>query len=178
MFQRATLAALTATLLTAGAARAENVEIYLTDTLDNIQNGYCVDISGGQGADANPDNGLQGHTCYSPSGELFVDQTFDTEKFAEGLLYMPDFDVCAEVSGFEAGATVGLAACDGSEAQGFIFTGEGTISPTAAPELCFTLGEDTRFGRSQTNQIKDLTLAACDADLAAYQTWAVRTADY
>ena len=177
MFKHAALAALATTVLTAGAARAESVEVYLTDILDNTQNGYCLDISGGQGADANPDNGLQGHTCYSPSGELFVDQTFDTEKFADGLLYMPEFDVCATVASYEAGTAVALAACDGSEGQSFAFTGEGTISPAAAPEMCFTVGEDTRHGRSDTNQIKDLTLAACDADLAAYQTWAVRTAD-
>lgn len=169
--------AMTALLLTAGAAHAETVEIYLTDMLDNIQNGYCLDISGGQGAQADPGNGLQGHTCYSPSGEIFVDQGFDSERFAEGVLYMPEFDVCAEVASTEAGAVIDLAACDGSEAQGFVFSGEGTISPVAAREMCFTLGEATRTGRSDRNQIKVLSLAACSDDRAAYQTWDNRTAD-
>lgn len=44
------LAALSTTLLAAGAARVENVEVCLTDRLDNIQAGCCLDISGGQGA--------------------------------------------------------------------------------------------------------------------------------
>lgn len=66
-----------AALMAAGTANAENVEIYVVDMLDNIQNGYCIDIAKGRGADANPENGLQAHTCYSPSGEVLVDQAFD-----------------------------------------------------------------------------------------------------
>lgn len=95
MIKLATCLALVGTVAAAGAAHAENVEIYLTDLLDNTQNGYCLDIARAQGAAANPDDGLQGHTCYSPGGQLGVDQTFDTDKFADGVLYMPEFDVCA-----------------------------------------------------------------------------------
>ena len=160
-----------------GTAQAENVEIYLLDLLDNTQNGYCIDISGGQGAQADPANGLQGHTCYSPSGALFVDQTFDTDRFSDGILYMPDFDVCAQVARADAGASVELAACDGSEAQRFVFSGEGAITPATAPEMCLTVGEDTRTGRSVTNQIKALTVETCSDTNAATQTWGVRTAD-
>lgn len=64
---------------------------------DNTQNGYCLDIARAQGDQANPEDGLQGHTCYHPGGELGVDQTFDTDRFADGVLYMPEFDVCVEV---------------------------------------------------------------------------------
>lgn len=176
MLPRKSLAALAGAMLTAGAAQAENVEIYLIDMLDNTQAGYCLDIARAQGAEANPEDGLQGHTCYSPGGSLGVDQTFDSDRFAEGVLYMPDFDVCAVVAGTEAGASVGLAACDGSEAQSFAFEGEGTITPASAPEMCVTLGEETRSGRSDANQIKVLSLEPCNDDQAAYQTWAVRTA--
>lgn len=170
----ATIASL---FLTVGSAHAEIVEIYLTDMLDNIQNGYCLDISGGQGAQADPDNGLQGHTCYSPSGSIFVDQGFDSEKFAEGILYMPEFDVCAEITSTQAGAAVGLSDCNGSEAQNFLFSGEGTITSASAPDMCLTLGEETRSGRSESNQIKELSLEECSDERAAYQTWAVRTAE-
>lgn len=170
-------AAAAALLLTAGAAQAETVEIYLTDKLDNIQNGYCVDISGGQGPQADPANGLQAHTCYSPSGRIFVDQGFDSDRFADGVLYMPAFDVCAELSSTEAGANVALATCDGGEAQSFAFSGEGTIQPAGAPGMCLTVGDATRTGRSERNQIKPLTLQPCSGDRAAYQTWSNRTAD-
>jgi len=66
-----------AAAMTASVASAENVEVYVVDMLDNIQDGYCLDIAKGRGADANPDDGLQAHTCYSPSGEVLVDQAFD-----------------------------------------------------------------------------------------------------
>ncbi len=161
----------------AGSAHAESVEIYLLDMLDNKQNGYCIDIAKGREEAANPDDGLQGHTCYSPGGALGFDQTFDTEKFADGLLYMVNFDVCVQISSAEAGSALELAACDGSAAQGFEFSGEGTIIPTSAPEMCVTVAEDTRSGRSDANQIKVLSLEICRDDLAAYQFWGVRTAE-
>ncbi|MBD8875339.1 ricin-type beta-trefoil lectin domain protein [Roseibium polysiphoniae] len=175
MTKRLLPAALLGTLLMAGTAHSEEVEIYLTDMLDNTQAGYCLDIARAQGEQANPDDGLQGHTCYSPGGSLGVDQTFETDRFAEGVLYMPKFDVCAKVSTTEPGTAVDLAECDGSQAQSFIFSGQGAISPAAAPAMCFTLGEDTRSGRSNVNQIKGLSLQACDEAKAAYQTWNVRS---
>lgn len=163
------------TIFTARIAQAENVEIYLMDMLDNTQSGYCIDIARAQGEKANPDDGLQGHTCYSPKGELMVDQIFDTAKFDEGILYMPEFDVCVDIASPVAGALINLEACDGGKEQSFEFSGEGTIVPTSATDLCLTVAEDTRTGRSDVNQIKVLTLEACADDKAAYQVWAVRT---
>jgi len=154
----------------ASGAFADEVEIYLTDMLDNTQVGYCVDIGGGKDEGAKVESGLQGHTCYSNLGALGVDQVFDTDKFADGILYMPNFEVCAEVSG----TSLALASCDGSDAQSFVFTGEGTITPASDTSLCFTVAEETRSGRSSANQIKVLSLETCSADLAAYQDWAVR----
>lgn len=143
--------------------------------LDNTQHGYCIDIARAQGAKANPDDGLQGHTCYSPKGELMVDQIFDIDKFADGILHMPEFEVCAQIASTESGSSVDLAPCDGSTEQSFQFSGEGTIVPTSNPEMCLTLGADTRTGRSNVIQIKVLTLENCSIDQSAYQTWAVRS---
>lgn len=167
--------ALVGILATAGAARAENVEIYLLDMLDNTQAGYCIDIAKGKEEAANPEDGLQGHTCYSPLGAIGYDQTFDTEQFADGVLYMVNFDVCTQISSTDAGSALELAACDGSDAQSFVFSGEGTISPASAPEMCMTVAEDTRSGRSDANQIKVLSLELCNEDQTAYQIWGVRS---
>ena len=169
-------ASVAALVLAASAARAETVEVHALDLLDNTQDGYCIDISGGQGAQADPAAGLQGHTCYSPSGEIYVDQGFESEQFADGLFYMPDFDVCMQPAAVEEGAALELVSCDGTEAQSFVFSGEGTITPASATDLCLTLGEDTRTGRSDTNQIKELTLQTCSEDNAASQVWGFRTA--
>ena len=91
--------------------------------------------------------------------------------------YMPEFDVCAQVASTNERSSVELAACDGSDAQSFVFSDEGTITPVAAADMCLTVGKNTRTGRSVTIQIKALTVETCsDADVAT-QTWGVRTAD-
>jgi hypothetical protein len=165
------------TLLLSSTAIADNVEVYITDLLDNIQNGYCLDIAKGKGASANPADGMQAHTCYSPLGEVLVDQAFDSVKFSEGVLYMPEFDVCVQASSIVSGASVELVTCNGSEAQKWVFDGEGSIAPTAAPKMCLTLSEETRTGRSDQNQMKAITLVACSDDLASFQMWSHRTAN-
>lgn len=163
-------------LLLATAAQAERVEITLTDMLDGDLSSYCLDIVGSQSR-AETEKGLQAHTCYSYQGDLGVDQVFETDRFADGVLYMPEFDVCATATDLEAGATLGLAACDGSALQNVTLTETGKLSPADAPAMCFTAGEDTRLGRGGTSrhQIKSLTLQDCSEDLAAYQTWRTRT---
>ena len=67
-----------------------------------------------------------------------MDQAFDADKFAEGVLYMPEFNLCAKVSSVDAGPSIDLAEGDGSDAQSFVFSSEGTIAPALATEMCFT----------------------------------------
>ncbi|WP_212611538.1 ricin-type beta-trefoil lectin domain protein [Shimia haliotis] len=88
---------------------------------------------------------------------------------------MPKFDVCAEASAIEQGAAMELAECNASTEQTFVFSDSGAISPAADPNLCLTLGDATRFGRSKQNQIKALSLETCAPESAAMQTWATRT---
>ncbi|MEL6526335.1 MAG: ricin-type beta-trefoil lectin domain protein [Chloroflexota bacterium] len=87
---------------------------------------------------------------------------------------MPVYDVCAQVASVSAGATIGLATCDGSDLQTFVFGNGGTISPASDTSLCFTVSAETRFGRSDVHQISDMTLAACSDDLTIYQQWGYR----
>ena len=162
--------------MTTEALDSQDVEISLLDELDGVINSYCLDIAGGN-TDIDPANGLQAHTCYSPSGEVLVDQAFDPDQFADGVLYMPEFDVCVQAPSTEAGAAFELAACDGSDAQSWAFDGEGTIAPASATDMCMTLTGETRTGRSDENQMIALTLEACSDDLAATQTWSNRTAE-
>lgn len=135
-----------------------------------------MDIAGGN-QDVDPANGLQAHTCYSYQSNLGTDQVFETDYFAQNTLFMPIHDVCATVADAIEGAEVSLATCDGTDAQSFIFSGSGRITPKTAPELCFTAAEDTRLGRGGTSahQIKDLTLEICSDDLATRQLWMTRT---
>lgn len=159
-------------------ASAENVEMTLSDELDGDLNSYCLDMRGYQ-TSADPAKGLQAHTCYSYQGSLAVDQIYDTDRFADGILYLPNFDVCATLSGLNAGANINLAKCDGQDLQKISLTDSGKLSPASAMNMCFTVGKDTRLGRGGTSQhqIKSLSLQACSDDLAAYQTWRTRTKD-
>ena len=165
-----------ALILLAGAVHAEQVEITTQTDLDGVTNSYCFDIKGGQD-NADPADGLQAHTCYSYTGTLGTDQLFETDRFASNELYMPSFDVCATAADMTAGATLTLTTCDQSDAQSFAFTSTGTISPTAAPELCVGVGDETKFGRSKTHQIKTLTLQTCSTEDAETQQWRTRTED-
>lgn len=178
------LTLLAATLaLTAGVCAADNqtaeptaVEVVLVNNLDGYLNGYCLDIKGG-GKNINPADGLQVHTCYSYKGSLGKDQIFDTTRFAGKQLYLPNFDVCAEVSAIKNGATVALAECNNSELQQIHFAGNGTITPVSNPELCFTASLDTKRGRGGTSdhQIKGLSLEKCSDDKTIFQQWRTRT---
>jgi len=154
----------------AATAAIENVEITLIDMLGGVTSSYCLDIAGGN-KNIDISKGLQAHTCYSYRGEIGTDQTFETSRFMNNELYMPDFDVCATVKSLEAGSAIGLANCDGSELQKINFSGNGTISMIAAPDLCFTAAIESRFGRSEVHQIKALSLENCASDMAAYQEW-------
>ncbi len=160
----------------ASTAFADEVEITLVDELDGDLNSYCLDISGGLGANADPTRGLQAHTCYSYRGALEVDQIFETDRFADNLLYMTRFGVCATVMGNE----IGLTACDpNNEAQQITYSKDGTLRPLSAADQCLTAGEDTRLGRGGTSrhQIKSLTLEECSETRVPYQIWRFRTED-
>ncbi|MCJ8298543.1 MAG: RICIN domain-containing protein [Pseudomonadales bacterium] len=165
------LLTLSAVLITTGV-QADQVEISLVDNLDGYLDSYCLDIKGG-GKDINTSKGLQVHTCYSYKGALGKDQIFDTLEFEYEMLYLPKFDVCAELSHLSVGSNVALATCNSTAEQRFTFSGNGTITSTVEPTLCLTASLDTKLGRNGTSkhQIKGLTLENCTVDLAQFQTW-------
>lgn len=161
---------------TTAAASGNNVEITSAEDLDGKTNSYCIDIAGGN-ENIDITRGLQGHTCYSYRGSLGEDQVFDADRFPKNQLYMPNFDVCATAASLEAGAKIGLAKCDNSDLQNFTFSGTGQITATKATKMCLTLASATRTGKDTKHQIKDMTLAACDAAQSKFQTWRTRTKD-
>lgn len=170
-------AAVSALLLAAPSALAEQVEITLVDQLDGQKNSYCIDIVGG-GRNVDPANGLQSHTCYSYRGALGRDQAFEADDFAGGILSMPQMDVCVVAAAPVAGSVMTLDTCDAdAAAQRFAITLPGTIEPVAAPGLCMTVAAETRLGNNPIHQIKALSLQPCSADLAAFQTWRARSED-
>ena len=137
-------------------------------------NSYCLDIAGGN-TDIDPANGLQAHTCYSYQGDLGNDQVFDTAEFTNSTLYMPDYDVCAQVDSAAAGSAISLGACDDTNTLQDIVIGEdGTLRPSDDQSLCVTVGSESRTGRSSDHQIRDLMLEVCSEDAADRQQWGYR----
>ncbi|CAH0529930.1 ricin-type beta-trefoil lectin domain protein [Vibrio hippocampi] len=157
-------------------AHADNVEIALKHNLDGFLSGYCLDIVG-SGSRAALEKGLQSHTCYSYRGDLGIDQVFDSGKFVDNQLYLPQFKVCAQLSEIAVGATVGLSQCDNSELQQIKFAEDGTLRPVKDNLLCLTAGLATKRGRGGTSdhQIKTLTLQSCSEQRQIFQQWYGRT---
>ena len=152
----------------------ESFEIYLLEELDESR-GYCVDVKGSK-TNANPDNGLQAHTCYSYQGEISVDQKFDKTKIEESEFYMPFFEVCMEAESIEESATLQLKICNKNEKQKFSLNSNGTISLDGNTDLCLTVSENSREGGggNPIHRIRDLSLKNCNNNLSYQQKWGLR----
>lgn len=158
----------------AGVANTNSdVEIRLADTIDEDR-GYCFDIAGGKGEQADPANGLQAHTCYDYTGELLVDQTFDAALLDSGQFKISHFDVCMTASADAQGASLGLNDCDETTLQQFTFASNGQITLASDPSLCVTVNStEKKEGRGATpvHVMRPITLEACDAANSTYQKW-------
>ncbi len=154
----------------------EYYEIYLLEQL-NENRGYCIDIKGSK-LNANPDNGLQAHTCYSYEGEVSVDQGFDNVKIDEDEFYMPFFNVCMEAENTSATSKLNLKACNKNEKQKFKFNNKAEIVLNDNNNLCLTVSENSREGGggTPTHLIRDLILDNCSTDISTRQRWGLRKA--
>ena len=155
---------------------SKNYEIYLLEQL-NENRGYCIDIKGSK-LNADPDNGLQAHTCYSYQGEVSVDQGFDNVKIDEDEFYMPFFDVCIEAESISASSTLNLKGCNKNEKQKFKFNNKSEIVLNDNNNLCLTVSENFREGGggTPTHLIRDLILDNCSTDISTRQRWGLRKA--
>ena len=149
-------------------------EIYLLEQL-NENRGYCIDIKGSK-LNADPDNGLQAHTCYSYQGEVSVDQGFDNVKIDEDEFYMPFFNVCMEAENTSATSKLNLKACNKNEKQKFKFNNKAEIVLNDNNNLCLTVSENSREGGggTPTHLIRDLILDNCSTDISTRQRWGLR----
>tara|TARA_B100001559_G_C16493970_1_gene619825 strand:- start:1699 stop:2256 length:558 start_codon:yes stop_codon:yes gene_type:complete len=154
----------------------EVVEIYLLETLDESR-GFCFDIKGYK-SNANIDNGLQAHTCYSYQGMVAVDQGFDLLRINDNEFFMPSFDVCMEAESSEKTANLKLGSCTKNELQKFILTDDGRIKLENNKNLCITVSQNNSVqggGGNPVHLIRKIELQNCDMNLSSYQTWGIRS---
>ncbi len=149
-------------------------EIYLLEELDESR-GYCIDIKGSK-LNADPDNGLQAHTCYSYQGEVSVDQSFDNTKIEQDEFYIPYFDVCMEAASASESSNLLLKPCNKNEKQKFEFNSTGEIVLANNTDLCLTVSEVSREGGggSPVHLIRDLVLNGCNNNISTRQKWGLR----
>lgn len=162
---------------TSHAADESIAEIMLASKLDESR-GYCIDIAGGQGANAPIERGLQAHTCYNYTGGILEDQGFDVALLAENQFRITYFDVCMTASSVEQGATLGLKPCDGSKEQSFSLTAQGNIVSQSEPSLCVTVNSTEKKegrGGSPAHVMRPISLELCEADSSDYQIWMTNT---
>ena len=154
----------------------EVVEIYLLETLDESR-GFCLDIKGYK-SNANIENGLQAHTCYSYQGMVAVDQSFDLLRINENEFFMPSFDVCMEAESLNKSSNLRLSSCAKNELQKFIFTNEGRIQLEKNKKLCITISQENSIeggGGNPVHLIRNIELQNCEMNLSTYQTWGIRS---
>jgi hypothetical protein len=159
------------------AASEDVVEVMLASKLDDDR-GYCLDIAGGQGANAPLDRGLQAHTCYHYTGGILEDQGFTTQRVSQGEFHIAYFDVCMAASSLAQGADLALAKCDQSKEQQFTLQSNGQLVNQAMPSLCVTVSRtEKREGRggSPVHVMRSIALESCDESKKEYQTWSLNT---
>ena len=154
-------------------------EIFLLNNLDENR-GYCLDIKGYK-TNADPNRGLQAHTCYSYQGSIAIDQGFDIDRMNSGQFYLPGFEVCIELSPQNDTYEIKLSACDPSNnAQNLKLTNEGEITFANDPLLCLTVSDkESREGGGgePVHLIRDLSITSCDDQKKAYQRWGLRSSN-
>ncbi len=156
-------------------AASGEVEVVLIDMLDEPR-GFCIDILGFK-QKAQPERGLQTHSCYSYQGEIAVDQAFDAARLKTGEFHMSAWNVCMTVPAPRAGVKLALQSCDGRPEQRFDFTPTGEIVSKANSQLCVTVGSGASIpggGGKPVHLIRSLSVETCAPARAMYQKWRVR----
>ena len=150
------------------------VEIYLLESLDDSR-GYCIDIKGSK-VNANTNQPLQAHTCYSYQGQVSVDQGFDESQIINNEFIISFFDVCMEIKSFSESSQIILNPCDNNNKQKFILDKNGRIYPQDYKSLCLTASETFTEGGggNPIHKITKLTFEICSDKLISYQTWGIR----
>lgn len=152
-----------------------SVEIYLENILDEPR-GFCLDIVGFK-SNADPNKGLQAHTCYSYQGSVAIDQGFDLQKMNEKSFYIPGFEVCMQVESTEIPSEISLNPCTGSDKQKFDFNDNGKIYLEVNKNLCLTISKDNSRqggGGNPVHLIRDVKIEMCDPSFEVYQRWGRR----
>ena len=131
---------------------------------------YCLDVFG-FGMRANIDEPLSVHTC-KPEG--WRDATFTVDYPDAGQIYMPAYDLCAEVSQFERGAHLFLKACSESPLQRFIYREDQKIEVQGSPgpSYCLTVHPADGIATGGPSHVRrEVLILICEEVEAEFAQW-------
>ena len=131
--------------------------------------GYCLDIPGHM-AGVRLDLPLQAHTC--KHGIWNQDGRFDAVSLMNGMLQMPQYDLCLQAEDNSIGARLILADCTQTKLQTWKLQDSGEITLESILEMCITIdngpGKDAGGPRYLMNGI---SLDTCAPNASDRQQW-------
>lgn len=155
-----------------GLANAETVFLKAFYPLDEPRF-HCVDIPGHK-ARVNTARPLSVHTC--KEGIWHKDELFESAAIKQGLLKMPEYNLCVEAANAKDGAEVVLKPCNGSPQQSWVHQNYRLVLK-AHPDKCLTIGPEpsrlTRGGKRlpSKHKARSLALNSCSDRAFARQLW-------
>ena len=134
---------------------------------------HCVDIPGHRQR-VNVERPLSVHTC--KEGIWHRDEIFDLSGVADGLLRMPEYDLCLAAEARDTGAKIVLKPCGNSELGKWNYENY-RIKLSGHPDMCLTIGPDaselTPGGRRLPSKhtARSLALDNCSDQAMERQLW-------
>ncbi len=146
------------------------VFLRLIAPLDEVR-GYCLDIPGHL-AGVRIERPLQVHTC--KHGIWNQDGRFDMVALGDGVLRMPNYELCLQAENSSIGAPLLLTECRPGKLQTWTLQDSGEIVLAAFPQLCISVEEGPgRDAGGPRYLIKGVGLDACAQHSSDRQQWTV-----
>ena len=149
-------------------AIVEGVFLRIIEPLDEAR-GYCIDIPGHL-AGVRLDSPLQVHTC--KHGIWNQDGRFDADALENGVLRMPEYELCLQAENSSNGARLLLRSCAQEELQRWELQDAGQIVLAAFPQRCITVADGPgRDAGGPQYLMKGVGLDSCTQQASDRQRW-------
>lgn len=131
--------------------------------------GYCLDIPGHMSG-VRIESPLQAHTC--KHGIWNLDGRFDVAALENGVIRMPEYDLCLQPEIASIGARLLLAECTEAELQIWTLRDSGEIALKSVPQMCITVEEGPgRNAGGPQYVMKGVGLDTCAQQASDRQRW-------
>jgi hypothetical protein len=135
--------------------------------------GYCLDIPG-QLSGVRLDSPMQAHTC--KQGAWNLDGRFDEAVLANGVIRMPEYNLCIQADNASVGGSLRLTECADTETRIWNLQESGEIALAANPQLCVTIDEGPGVNAGGPQYLRrSVGLETCAVQVSDRQRWMTAT---